>query len=87
MTVKGIKMFRDHLGCSIHEAQDILQSRSEHPRREQSRTFGRPHDGSRQPKPRGSLSRRIDRMRQDTRIVERRDDSLRSLARICAGTE
>ncbi|MFD3467982.1 barstar family protein [Streptomyces sp. NPDC058682] len=49
MTVKVVKMFRDHLGCSIHEALDILQSRSEHLHRERSRTVGRPHDGSRQP--------------------------------------
>ena len=34
MTIKAIKLFRDHLGCSIHEALDILQSRSEHLRRE-----------------------------------------------------
>ncbi|MFI6149888.1 hypothetical protein [Streptomyces sp. NPDC051109] len=36
MTVKATKLFRDHLGCSIHEALDILQSRSEHLRREHS---------------------------------------------------
>ncbi|MFD3676869.1 barstar family protein [Streptomyces sp. NPDC058613] len=36
MTIKAIKLFRDHLGCSIHEALDILQSRSEHLRREHS---------------------------------------------------
>ncbi|MEU6051144.1 barstar family protein [Streptomyces xanthochromogenes] len=36
MTIKALKMFRDHLGCSIHEALDILQSRSEHLPREQS---------------------------------------------------
>ncbi|MFF8271712.1 barstar family protein [Streptomyces sp. NPDC016562] len=30
MTIKGIKLFRDHLGCSIHEAAAILQSRSDH---------------------------------------------------------
>ncbi|MFC9817757.1 barstar family protein [Streptomyces virginiae] len=27
--IEGMKMFRDNLGCSIHEALDILQSRSE----------------------------------------------------------
>lgn len=36
MTIKAVKLFRDHLGCSIHEALDILQSRSEHLRRKQS---------------------------------------------------
>ncbi|MFI8391860.1 hypothetical protein [Streptomyces sp. NPDC085540] len=36
MTIKVIKLFRDHLGCSIHEALDILQSRSEHLHREHS---------------------------------------------------
>ncbi|MER5757547.1 barstar family protein [Streptomyces sp. NPDC002088] len=36
MTIKAIKLFRDHLGCSIHEALDILQSRSEHLHREHS---------------------------------------------------
>ncbi|MFZ3495666.1 hypothetical protein ACODT5_20980 [Streptomyces sp. 5.8] len=36
MTIKAIKLIRDHLGCSIHEAMDILQSRSEHLRRDQS---------------------------------------------------
>ncbi|MFC9491644.1 barstar family protein [Streptomyces hydrogenans] len=35
-TIKAIQLFRDHLGCSIHEALDILQSRSEHLRREHS---------------------------------------------------
>ncbi|WP_327180618.1 barstar family protein [Streptomyces sp. NBC_01334] len=30
MTIKAIKLLRDHLGCSIHEALGILQSRSEH---------------------------------------------------------
>ncbi|MFC8953508.1 barstar family protein [Streptomyces sp. NPDC057101] len=34
--IEGIKMFRDRLGCSIHEALDMLQSRSEHLRREHS---------------------------------------------------
>ncbi|MCX5384700.1 barstar family protein [Streptomyces sp. NBC_00083] len=34
--IKAIKMFRDQLGCSIHEALDILESRSEHLRREPS---------------------------------------------------
>ncbi|MFE9929795.1 hypothetical protein [Streptomyces sp. NPDC005533] len=34
-TIKAIKLFRDHLGCSIHDALAILQSRSEHLRREQ----------------------------------------------------
>lgn len=33
-TIKAIKLFREHLGCSIHEALDILQSRSELLRRE-----------------------------------------------------
>ncbi|MBM9624154.1 barstar family protein [Streptomyces zhihengii] len=27
--IEGIKVFRDHLGCSTHEALDILRSRSE----------------------------------------------------------
>ncbi|MGW8356527.1 hypothetical protein [Streptomyces wedmorensis] len=36
MIVKVIKMFRDHLGCSIHEALDIFQSRPEYLRREYS---------------------------------------------------
>ncbi|MFD7974240.1 hypothetical protein [Streptomyces sp. NPDC059071] len=34
--IEAIKLFRDHLGCSIHEALDILQSRSEYLHREQS---------------------------------------------------
>ncbi|MFJ6793801.1 barstar family protein [Streptomyces sp. NPDC091268] len=34
MTDKAITLFRDHLGCSIHEAMDLLQSRSEHLRRD-----------------------------------------------------
>ncbi|WP_158754449.1 hypothetical protein [Streptomyces sp. NRRL F-2580] len=34
LIVRGIKLFRDHLGCSIHEAMDIFQSRYEHLRRE-----------------------------------------------------
>ncbi|MET7611019.1 barstar family protein [Streptomyces seoulensis] len=34
MTIKAITLFRDHLGCSIHEAMNILRSRSEHLRRE-----------------------------------------------------
>ncbi|MFD3328699.1 hypothetical protein [Streptomyces sp. NPDC058701] len=37
MTIKGIQLFREHLGCSIHEALDILQSRTdEHLHRENS---------------------------------------------------
>ncbi|WP_052757801.1 barstar family protein [Streptomyces yangpuensis] len=34
--IEAIKLFRDHLGCSIHEALDILQSRSEYLHREHS---------------------------------------------------
>ncbi|MER5813310.1 barstar family protein [Streptomyces sp. NPDC002033] len=34
--IEGIKLFRDHFGCSIHEALDILQSRTEYLRREHS---------------------------------------------------
>ncbi|MEU6213276.1 barstar family protein [Streptomyces sp. NPDC047023] len=30
MTIKAITVFRDHLGCSIHEAMDVLRSRSAH---------------------------------------------------------
>ncbi|MFI6938524.1 barstar family protein [Streptomyces sp. NPDC050418] len=30
MMLQAVKLFRGHLGCSIHEALDILQSRSEH---------------------------------------------------------
>ncbi|MFE5678762.1 barstar family protein [Streptomyces erythrochromogenes] len=33
MNVQGITLFRERLGCSIHEALDILRSRSEHLRR------------------------------------------------------
>ncbi|MFJ9342024.1 barstar family protein [Streptomyces sp. NPDC101733] len=36
MTIKAIKLFRDHLGRSIHEALDLLQSRSEYLRGEHS---------------------------------------------------
>ncbi|MFG2949978.1 barstar family protein [Streptomyces adustus] len=36
MTIRGIQLFRERLGCSIHEALDILQSRSEYLRRERS---------------------------------------------------
>ncbi|GLV88349.1 hypothetical protein Slala03_80380 [Streptomyces lavendulae subsp. lavendulae] len=36
MTINAIKLIRDHLGCSIHEALDILQSRSEQLLREHS---------------------------------------------------
>ncbi|MEU8843341.1 hypothetical protein AB0D97_30155 [Streptomyces roseus] len=36
MTIKAIKLIRDHLGCSIHEALDILQSRSQQLLREHS---------------------------------------------------
>lgn len=34
--IEGIKMLRDHLGCSIQQALDILQSRSEFLRRDHS---------------------------------------------------
>ncbi|MCX5589492.1 barstar family protein [Streptomyces erythrochromogenes] len=33
MNVQAITLFREHLGCSIHEALAILQSRSDHLRR------------------------------------------------------
>ncbi|MFD3838847.1 barstar family protein [Streptomyces sp. NPDC058642] len=36
MTIEAVKLLRDHLGCSIHEALDILESRSEHLHREHS---------------------------------------------------
>jgi RNAse (barnase) inhibitor barstar len=36
MAIRGIELFREHLGCSIHEALDILQSRSEYLRCERS---------------------------------------------------
>ncbi|MGW4895659.1 barstar family protein [Kitasatospora sp. NPDC004240] len=32
--VKGVALFREHLGCSIHEALDVFRSRSDHLRRE-----------------------------------------------------
>ncbi|MFG3283259.1 barstar family protein [Streptomyces sp. NPDC048111] len=34
LTIEALKLFRHHLDCSIHEALDILQSRSEHLRHE-----------------------------------------------------
>ncbi|MET9855705.1 hypothetical protein ABZY57_22515 [Streptomyces sp. NPDC006450] len=33
-TIRVVMLFREHLGCSIHEAVDILRSRSEYLRRE-----------------------------------------------------
>ncbi|WP_405789418.1 barstar family protein [Streptomyces sp. NBC_01367] len=39
LTMQGIERFRDHLGCSIHEAMDIFSSRYEYLRRERPADF------------------------------------------------
>ena len=43
MTIQSGKLFRDHLGCSIHEAVDILRFRSEYLRRERPPEPARRH--------------------------------------------
>jgi hypothetical protein len=39
MVLRGIKLFRDRLGCSIHEGMDVFHSRYEYLRRERPADF------------------------------------------------
>ncbi len=43
-TIVGIKMIRDHLGCSLHEAVDVYAARYEHLRETSPTAFEQSHE-------------------------------------------